>query len=244
MEENQMKSRCHLTPVKCCFGRHLPGFTLVELLVVIAIISILAGLLLPVLQKARDAARKIHCMNNIRQIDSAMWEYAGDYNGFFTRSAHASNGLYGPTIDSRMAKTLCSYLNYGPFQWDECYTAKTRGPAPVSRCPKGGFDGTTNLRRADGNPNFSYATTQYNTYADSNPRYGKPGKSRNPSRRLFFADSNYHAIGVYAKDQLEPRHDGYANFSFLDSHVETWSKAAIAVIPHYSSSPAVFWHDK
>ncbi len=216
------------------------GFTLVELLVVIAIISILAGLLLPALKKARDAAQKIHCMNNLRQIDSAMWEYAGNYNGYFTRSVAAANNLYGPLPESRIQESLCPYLNYGPFSWGD---ALTLPPAPVSRCPRGGRDGTSNARRADGNPNFSYATTQYNTLPD-NPRFSKPGRAHHPSRRLLFADSNGHAVSMYSKDQLEPRHDGYANFSFLDSHVETWSETAISSIPHYQSSPAWFWHDE
>ena len=55
------------------------GFTLVELLVVIAIIGILASLLLPTLQRARERARQTRCMVNLKQIFSAMMEYANDY---------------------------------------------------------------------------------------------------------------------------------------------------------------------
>jgi len=59
------------------------GFTLIELLVVISIVTVLIGMLVPALKKAKETARRVQCLSNLRQISNGFQVYASEYNGHF-----------------------------------------------------------------------------------------------------------------------------------------------------------------
>ena len=239
-------------------------FTLMELLVVISIIAILASLLLPALNKARDKGRSVRCTGNLKQLSYALQLYT-EANGGSAVLLYSENGasnpmrayLFGPVFEGAAASTLVPYFN-GKYKTSNQDTAMPR----IAVCPAGRRSGTNDetVPEDSNTPNNSYAFNQYliinNNSKGRNHHFAhlkqpsKFGVMFDLSILKFDGTSPEGAIPrltAWTSDTIARRHNFGANIAFADAHVEWRSHSNLLNSVRRGSDLAnktnFFWHE-
>ncbi|MBQ9503171.1 MAG: type II secretion system protein, partial [Lentisphaeria bacterium] len=155
-------------------------FTLIELLVVIAIIAILASMLMPALQQARDRARTSNCLSNLKQLALAGQQYSNDYEDFLVFASGTTTTLV--------------YKSIAWYQQLDAYC-----PSKVFNCP----GGPRHTRKFDSGVKFRDGSLFQGTYSvqrvtgrggQAGDIFRKVTDVSKPSRVPMYLDGNYKSV--------------------------------------------------
>ncbi len=228
------------------------AFTLIELLVVIAIIAILAALLLPVLKKAKDTANQIVCLNNERQIGTALVGYVDESNGYLPV---VNAWVTGPIWPYDWTRALAPYLKNGADNGN----AGAKMITPLVQCPVH-VDAFARLsgdeaRRAQLSMGMNGALGPNSARS----YWRKISVLASPSGTIGVSEAGYWSSGAtvyYPSQQLDTyyivkgaqmhdgrgTHNGGNNILWMDGHAALWMDVnRLTVSPYNVGGPQDAW---
>ena len=225
------------------------AFTLVEMLVVISIVAILSSLLLPVLKGARETAKSIQCMNNLKQWNLCCVNYVNDSNGFFPPwQLPIGGGLYQYPLFIGDAAIMKDYMLTKPgwiyYQADTSFYLANKAKANLLSCPAALIPKSFGMDYGQ-NCFLGAAAAQQAAYkcntAPLNRSFFKIYRIPFPSRVMFWGDAwNFYLytpeLSCDAGAVRYPHKDS-ANLLYVDGHVDNCKYS----LPNTPAETATQW---